>query len=293
MIGRGKAEGGRGRVEGGRGKGEGARWKSGVAAHGDDRLKILMIHDLRRDYFDLPLENYRLTFDDGLYSQYYYQPLLCSHPETLTYFITTSLIGEGPARPQFSGRFLDPMETGVYSFRAFIEGDREGFMTLEEVRFLAEQPNVRLGAHSHFHDLILTDVHPRHPRPVSPWKLARFRRIPEALRQGLSIRSRLAFQGFEFRAGRLVGRSKSDWLDYIRRDTEHCLEWFARYLDHHPTAYCFPFNEYSPPLMKLLRSFGFREFYGGRSPRNTRIIGRTDIDSLPNPSTDRRAGAHP
>jgi peptidoglycan/xylan/chitin deacetylase (PgdA/CDA1 family) len=252
-----------------------------------------MIHDLRKEYFDLFLEKYRLTFDDGLYSQYYYYPLLRDRSEPLTFFITTSLIGEGPTRTQFDGRFLDPRETGVYSFRAFIEGDHQDFMTLEEVRFLAEQPNVRFGAHSHFHDLILTDVHPRHPRPVSPWKLARFHKIPETLRRGLSIRSRLAFQGFEFRNGRLVARSEKEWLDYIRRDTDLCLEWFARFLGQNPTAYCFPFNEYSPALIAVLRSFGFREFYASGSPKDASIIGRMDIDLLLDPSDLIRPGKDP
>ena len=33
---------------------------------------VLMIHSIRPEYFELPLENYILTFDDGLYSQYHY-----------------------------------------------------------------------------------------------------------------------------------------------------------------------------------------------------------------------------
>jgi hypothetical protein len=252
-----------------------------------------MIHNLRKEYFDLPLENYRLTFDDGLYSQYYYYPLLRNHSATLTFFIASSLIAEGPARPRYAGRFLEPTETNVHFFGAFIKGDRQGFMTLEEVRFLAQQPRVRLGAHSHFHDLILTDVHPRHPRPVSPWKEARFRDIPQTMRQGLCIRSRLAFQGFDFKDGHLLARAEKEWMDYIRRDTDLCLEWFERHLGQTPTAYCLPFNEYSPPLMEALRSCGFREFYGSRSPKDASIIGRTDIDSLLNPPNDFRLGQRP
>jgi len=240
-----------------------------------------MIHDLRKEYFDLPLGDYRLTFDDGLFSQYYYHPLLRRHSAPLTFFITTSLIRDAPARPRFSGRFLEPMDTRVYSYRAFIEKNREGFMTLDEVRFLADQPNLRLGAHSHFHDLVLTDVHPRHPRPVSPWKHARVRDVPEPLRRGLSIRSRLAFQGFEFENGRLVQRSERQWMDYIQRDTELCLGWFEKNLGAAPRAYCFPFNEYSPPLIAVLRSYGFQEFYASRAAKDPGIIGRTDIDSLP------------
>jgi hypothetical protein len=239
-----------------------------------------MIHDLRKEYFELPLEQYRLTFDDGLYSQYYYYPLLAERTGELTYFITTSLIREAPARPRFDGRFLEHQKTGVYSFKAFIENNREDFMTADEVRFLAGQPGVCLGAHSHFHDLILTDVHPRKPKPISAWKAARFQDVPAALRAGMSVRSRLAFQGFEFRNGRLRPRPESEWLDYIRRDTELCLAWFERHLGRIPVAYCFPFNEYSPMLIAILRSYGFREFYASRSPKDSSLVGRMDIDGL-------------
>jgi peptidoglycan/xylan/chitin deacetylase (PgdA/CDA1 family) len=239
-----------------------------------------MIHDLKKEYFELPLDRYRLTFDDGLYSQYYYYPLLAGRPGGLTFFLTTSLIREAPARPRFAGRFREHLKTGVYSYRAFIENNREDFMSVEEVRFLAEQPGVRFGAHSHFHDLVLTDVHPRKPKPISAWKAARFQDVPAPLRAGMSIRSRLAFQGFEFRNGRMLPRPESEWLDYIRRDTELCLGWFERNLGRRPDAYCFPFNEYSPTLIATLRSYGFREFYASRAPKDPSLIGRTDIDGL-------------
>ncbi|MFO7708564.1 MAG: polysaccharide deacetylase family protein [Desulfobacterales bacterium] len=243
-------------------------------------MDTLMIHDLKAEFFDLPLDRYRLTFDDGLYSQYYYYPRLKAHPHPLTFFITTSLIREAPARGRFEGRFLTYLKTGLYARKAFIERDLDGFMTAEEVRFLAKQPNVRIGAHSHFHDVILTDVHPRKPKPVSPWKAERFADVPAGLREGLSIRSRLAFQGFEFAQGRLAARTEERWLEFIRRDTELCLNWFERHRLRRPEAYCFPFNEYSSRLIDVLAAFGFREFYAARSARDPRLIGRTDIEAL-------------
>jgi len=139
---------------------------------------------------------------------------------------------------------------------------------------------VRIGAHSHFHDVTLTDVHPKRPRPASPWRLQRFAPVPAALLQTQSIRSRLAFQGHEFRAGRLQPRSEADWEDYIRRDTELCLEWFARHLNRQPHRYGFPFNEYSPKLISILKTYGFREFYAGSSVKHAEVIGRTDVEVL-------------
>jgi hypothetical protein len=242
--------------------------------------RTLMIHDLQPAFFDLPLDRYRLTFDDGLYSQYYYFPLLQHHPQPLTFFITTSLIREAPARGRFDGRYLPPQAAADYSQRAFIEGRRDDFMTTAEVLFLAGQPNVRIGAHSHFHDITLTSSHPRNPRPVSAWKLQRFAHVPAALRRGLWIRSRLAFPGHEFRNQRLVERSAGEWEGFIRHDTERCVDWFQRHLGRTPDAYCFPFNEYSAPLLAILRSYGFREFYAGSAPKDPSLIRRTEIESL-------------
>jgi hypothetical protein len=243
-------------------------------------LETLMIHDLKREYFGLPLGDYRLTFDDGLFSQYYYQPLLADQPGGLTFFVATALVRPGSARPRFAGRHLEHLKSGAYSQRAFVEKRLDDFMTVDEVRFLADQPGVRIEAHSHSHDVILTDVHPRKPKAPSPWKTERFREVPEALRRGLSIRSRLAFQGFDYRDGGLSPRSEARWRDYIREDTERCLEWFRRHLGRVPEAYCFPFNEYSPPLLEILRSYGFREFFASRAPRDPSLIPRLDIERL-------------
>jgi peptidoglycan/xylan/chitin deacetylase (PgdA/CDA1 family) len=243
-------------------------------------MEVLMIHDLRAEYFDLPLDRYRLSFDDGLFSHYYYLPLLTPHPRPLQFFITTSLIQEAPARARFAGRHLTHRTTADYSRRAFIEGRREDFMTTEELRYLADQPGVRIGAHSHFHDVTLTPIAAKKPRPVSAWRQERFAHVPATLRRGLSIRSRLAFAGCEFRAGRLEARSDAEWHDFIRRDTELSLEWFRRHLGLTPAAYCFPFNEYSAPLLAILRSYGFREFYAGSAPKDPSLIPRTDIESL-------------
>jgi hypothetical protein len=239
-----------------------------------------MIHDLKPEYFALPLADYRLTFDDGLFSHYYYHPLLAGMPGGLTFFIATALIRPGPLRPRFTGRHLEHVPSGVYARSAFIEGRLDDFMTADEVAYLASQPNVRIGAHSHFHDVILTDVHPRRPKPPSAWKTERFRDVPEALRRGLSIRSRLAFQGAEYRDGRLDPRSEARWRQYIREDTERCLEWFQRCLGRVPEVYAFPFNEYSGPLLEILRAYGFREFYASRRPRDPSLVPRIDIDRL-------------
>ena len=157
-----------------------------------------MIHDIRKEYFDLNLDQYRLTFDDGLFSQYYYFPLLKNHTRKLTYFIATSFIKPGKARSMFAGEYISYLKSKKYSYRTFIEGKFDHFMTLEEIQKLSEQSNVRIGVHSHLHDVILTRTHPRKRKPLSKWKLERFQNRPDMAGEDLSIRSKLAFQGFKF-----------------------------------------------------------------------------------------------
>jgi len=246
-------------------------------------MQYLMIHDIRREYFDLNLDQYRLTFDDGLFSQYYYYPLYADHPGKLTYFIATGFIRPGPARPKFSGDYIAYLKPKKYMYRCFIEQQFDHFMTTEEIRELAAKPNVQIGVHSHWHDVILTRSHPRKRKPLSQWKLARFQNTPEIGRRDFSIRSKIAFQGFYLQAGSVLRRSISQWEDYIKADTERCLEWMMGNLGYTPELYCLPFNEHNEKLISMLKSFGFNQFFAARSGNNPNVCSRVDIDSLIRP----------
>ena len=219
-------------------------------------MKILTIHDVRKEYFNLNLNEYQLTFDDGLYSQFYYFSFFKNHPERLTYFITTSLIKPGTARSVFNGRYLPYLKSKKYMYRTFADGRFDHFMNLEELQEICGQKNVQIGAHSHFHDVILTRTHPHKRKPLSPWKLERIR------------------------ASKLIPRSETAWEDYIKYDTELCLKWFEQNLNIQPKIYAFPFNEYSTKFVTILKTFGFKQFFAAR-PKNKKVItGRIDIDSL-------------
>ncbi len=243
-------------------------------------MQYLMIHDMRPEYFDLDLKKYGLTFDDGLFSQYYYFPLLKSHPGKLIYFITTSFIKPGKARGMYVGKTLSPLKSKKYMHRTFIEGKFDHFMTTEEVQQLSSQPHVHVGVHSHFHDVILTRTHPGKRKAITPWKLARFKNRSDISAQGLSIRSKLAFQGYDFEDDMLTRRSQVKWEDYIKQDTQLSVEWIANNLGFTPELYCFPFNEHNEKLISILKTFGFKKFYAARPGKSKEVIGRTDIDSL-------------
>ena len=243
-------------------------------------MKHLMIHDIRKEYFDLDLNPYRLTFDDALFSQYYYFPLFKSHPHKLLYFITTSFIKPGRARPMFDGSYIPYLKAKKYGYRTFIEGRYEHFMNVEEIQILSKQPNVRIGVHSHFHDVVLTRTHARKRKPLSQWKMERFKDFAKFADRDFSIRSRLAFQGFDLNNGVLTRRSMAAWEDYIKTDTDLCMKWVEQNLGFTPALYCFPFNEHNEKLISILKSFGFSEFFAARPGRNKEVNGRIDIDSL-------------
>lgn len=243
-------------------------------------MNCLMIHDIRKEYLDLNLDQYKLTFDDGLFSQYYYFPLFKNHPEKLRYFIATSFIKSGSARGMFNGQYISHLKSKKYMYRTFIKDIYDHFMTVEEIQELSKHPNVRIGVHSHFHDVILTRNHPRERKPPSQWKLERFRNIPENSKEDFSIRSKLAFQGFNYHNGSLIRRSEAEWKEYIKYDTELGIKWMEDNLGFTPDLYCFPFNEHNEKLVSILKTFGFKRFFAARSGKSREIRGRIDIDAL-------------
>ena len=242
-----------------------------------------MIHDIRKEYFDLNLDQYRLTFDDGLFSQYYYYPLYKNHPEMVTFFISTSFIQPGQSRSMYAGEYIPYLKPKKYMYRSFIERQFDHFMTVEEIQELSAKANVQIGVHSHWHDVILTRSHAHKRKSLSKWKLERFQNSPVILRQDLSIRSKIAFQGFNLLQDSLSRRSVKDWEDCIKYDTELCLEWFKNNLGYTPDMYCFPFNEYHEKLISILKTFGFNQFFAARAGNNNDVCGRLDIDSLIHP----------
>ena len=239
-----------------------------------------MIHNIRKEYFGLDLAGYRLTFDDGLYSQFYYYPLLSRYGPEQIYFIISDFIKPGKARKMFDGEHIEFIKSEKYMYDTVIKDKFDCFMTLEEIQALAAQKNVRVGAHSHFHEVIPTRTHPGKRKRLSRWKIEKYPYYDEILDKKLNIRSKLAFQGYNYQAGCLVRRSEAEWEDYIKYDTELSLKWFESNLGFSPKIYCFPFNEHNDRLITTLKQFGFSEFYSARPGGNTDIHPRIDIETF-------------
>jgi peptidoglycan/xylan/chitin deacetylase (PgdA/CDA1 family) len=121
-----------------------------VAIQNKEDMKTIVIHEVKKEFFNTPLEKYNLTFDDGLYSQYYYWPLIKKIKTHKIFFIATNLIGNGPKRQQFDGdykEFLSCYES-LATFRK--SGNNKNYMRLSELKSMAKD-GAALGGHGHNH----------------------------------------------------------------------------------------------------------------------------------------------
>jgi Polysaccharide deacetylase len=86
-----------------------------------DSKSVLMIHQIDDSLFNKDLENYVLTFDDGTVDHYDYFHQFDRFNTVRIYFIIPTKIGT------------------------------DGYLTLEQVRYLMLQPNTYIGGHSYYH----------------------------------------------------------------------------------------------------------------------------------------------
>jgi hypothetical protein len=115
---------------------------------------ILMIHEIYPAMFDLPLEDYILTFDDGLYSQFIYAEHFREIKTEKIYFVSSGIVAQGVQDPT-------PISCVDAHNKAF-RGDTSNYMTVEQIRYLMEDPLTTIGGHSHHHtrlvDMALHDM---------------------------------------------------------------------------------------------------------------------------------------
>ncbi len=102
-----------------------------------------MIHTIQDKLLNHRLEDYILTFDDGLYNHFYYYPKIKKLKTEKIFFISTDIICDGKQ----SKLFINSEECHKKAYM----GNKENFMTLEQIKYLSEEKNVFIGGHSHFH----------------------------------------------------------------------------------------------------------------------------------------------
>lgn len=107
---------------------------------------VLMIHEVREWMFDLPLEKYVLTFDDGLYSQYYYFDRFKAIDTPKVFFISSDIVCDGTQSNAFPACYI--------AHDHYRNGDKSDYMTVEQIRDIMLDPNSSIGGHSHTHTSI-------------------------------------------------------------------------------------------------------------------------------------------
>lgn len=117
-------------------------------------LKTLTIHGIDPKFFGkLQLRDYVLTFDDGLFSQYYYWPLLRNLPVKKIFFITTNFIGvDGLGKRKYWKGKMQEFPNCFEALEDYREtGNKENYMRLEELQEIMQEHNVIIGGHGHNH----------------------------------------------------------------------------------------------------------------------------------------------
>jgi peptidoglycan/xylan/chitin deacetylase (PgdA/CDA1 family) len=104
---------------------------------------ILMIHEVTDDIFKLNLERYTLTFDDGLYSQFYYYDKFQNIKTEKIYFISTNNICSQTQSLNFPPCRIAHEKAS--------KGNKEDYMTIDQIKYLSKQKDVFIGGHSHDH----------------------------------------------------------------------------------------------------------------------------------------------
>lgn len=104
---------------------------------------VLMIHKIEEAMFNLPLHNYTLTFDDGLYNHFYYKDRLAAIPTQKIFFIATNHICMGSQNHAFPSSEVahEKARNNIY----------EDFMTIKQLQSIADTPSMEIGCHSHYH----------------------------------------------------------------------------------------------------------------------------------------------
>jgi peptidoglycan/xylan/chitin deacetylase (PgdA/CDA1 family) len=108
-------------------------------------MKILELHEITERHLTEDYSNYDIiTFDDGLYSQYYYREFFLSLKRPLIYFISSSIIHNGHEQ-------IKDIDCVSAHENYFNKNDSCSYMTLEQIKELSSVAEIGGHGHSHIH----------------------------------------------------------------------------------------------------------------------------------------------
>lgn len=105
-----------------------------------------MIHEVDESIFELPLHEYILTFDDGLYTQYVFLEDICKIETDKYFFISTDIVCPVNVK-QKADYIRSPFAHEQY----FINKNCENFMNWDQIREISQIDRCYIGGHSHTH----------------------------------------------------------------------------------------------------------------------------------------------
>ena len=112
--------------------------------------ECLMIHEFKDSYLDLKLDNYILTFDDGLYNHYTtYKKIIKKFPDIrLYYFISTDIIYNKDLN---KAEQIDNINSAIAHDMYFANNDKRAFLTYDQILEMSKCLNITIGVHGHKH----------------------------------------------------------------------------------------------------------------------------------------------
>ena len=109
---------------------------------------VLMIHEIRDWMLELPLHEYILSFDDGLYSQYYYLDKFKAIKTEKIFFVSTNIICKENELQSLEFPSCDEAHEDFFS-----NGNIKNYIKWSQVKEIYNTPNCFVGGHSHNHNV--------------------------------------------------------------------------------------------------------------------------------------------
>ena len=106
---------------------------------------VLMIHEFHESFFDLPLEDFILTFDDGLYTQYIFFEELKKINTKKYFFISGGIVC--PENITQDTEFITCEE----AHRRAFNGDYRNYMKWSQIKEINNTPACEIGYHGFSH----------------------------------------------------------------------------------------------------------------------------------------------
>lgn len=115
-------------------------------------MRCFTVHSVCKSLLELNLDIFTITFDDALYSQYFYWEHFKRFKTKKILFIPTGAIRlTDECRPTFSGEYINFPDCYKAMQRWKKNNDRKDYMTLGEIKFLINNSDIRIGGHGHGH----------------------------------------------------------------------------------------------------------------------------------------------